>query len=161
MKTQFNHRHGAVAVKYDWETLSMFGTVNLTTRRQDQSLNESLAVSSLWRWPMDRPQASCQTNAANIHTIDGWIHSVCRRFNLPVRSPQVANGERVHLDEHAVDHNQRTSNKGIPTVDDVKPEQLSYALSGPHILKEVTFERNNLSWIQEGKITGIHKLIPG
>ena len=31
----------------------------------------------------------------------------------------------------------------------------------PTVLNEVKFQRNNLSWTQEGKRTSIHKLIPG
>jgi hypothetical protein len=40
-------------------------------------------------------------------------------LNLPVRRPQVSNGENGHLDERAVDHNQETRNQGSPAVDDV------------------------------------------
>jgi hypothetical protein len=50
-------------------------------------------------------------------------------FNLPVRLPQFAKGGTGHLDEHAVDHNQQTSNQGTPPSDDVKLEQSSNALS--------------------------------
>jgi len=52
-------------------------------------------------------------------------------FNLPFRHPQVASGETGHLDEHAVDHTQQTSNQGTPALDDVKPEQSSSAFSEP------------------------------
>jgi len=58
-----------------------------------------------------------------------------------------------------VDHNQQTSNQGTPAADEIKPEQSKYCWN-PAILKEVTFQRNNLSWTQEGKHISIHKLVP-
>jgi len=51
-------------------------------------------------------------------------------YNLPVRPPQVTNGENGHLVEHAVDHNQQTSNQGTPAMDDVKPEQSKQRIVG-------------------------------
>ena len=56
-------------------------------------------------------------------------------FNLPIRSPQVASGETGHMDEHAVDHTRQTSYQGTTAVDDVKPGQLSSALSVPRLSK--------------------------
>jgi hypothetical protein len=81
-------------------------------------------------------------------------------FNLPVRNPRVANGETEHLDEYAQYHNQPSNNQGIPAADDVKPEQLKTDCRDPADLNEITFQRSNLSWPQEGKRTSTHKLIP-
>jgi len=60
--------------------------------------------------------------------MDNDFTALAEAFNLCVRSSQVANEETGHLDEHAVDHNQQTCNKGTPPVDAVKLEQLSNTL---------------------------------
>ena len=48
-------------------------------------------------------------------------------YNLPLLSPQVTNGENGQLGAHAVDHNNRPVIKGLPFLDDVKPDSQSNA----------------------------------
>ena len=128
---QFNCLHGTVArnfdggdpvyVRYrqshDWKAESV-------AKRISGSLSDvTLADGSTRRLPANPIRLRFTQLTDNNFT------AFADAFNLPVRSRQVANGETEHLDEHAVDHKQQTSNQGTPAVDDVKPVQLSKALS--------------------------------
>jgi len=50
-------------------------------------------------------------------------------FNLPIRRPQVTNGETRHLDKHAEDHVEQPVNQGTPALNDVNPEPTSNTLT--------------------------------
>jgi hypothetical protein len=56
-------------------------------------------------------------------------------FNLPARRPQATHDETSHMDEHAGDHNQQSSDQGIPALDDVNPEEFSSPVLAPRRCK--------------------------
>jgi len=111
------------------ETLSVFDTTNLMTGWQDQSLNEfgGRLYMMLANGSTDRFHTNQMRLISTQLTVDDFT-AFADAFNLPVQRPQVANGETLHLDEHAVDHNQQTSNQGTPAEDEIKPEESSKSL---------------------------------
>jgi len=52
-------------------------------------------------------------------------------FNLPARRLQATHDETSHVDEHAGDQNQQSSNQGTPALDDVNPEVFSSPVLAP------------------------------
>jgi hypothetical protein len=125
MERQFNRRDGVVArnfdggdpvyvryrQSYDWKAGSV-------AKRIDGRLYDvTLVDESTCRFHAN------QTLLRSTQLMDDDFAAFSDAFNLPVRRPQVVSGETGHLDEHAVDHNQQTSNQGTPVVDEVKPEQ--------------------------------------
>ena len=92
------------------------------------------------------------------HLTDDEFTAFANAVNLPVRHAQGATGETGHLDEHAVNDNQDTSNQETPAMDDVKPEQLSNA-SEPRRSKRGHIPKKPFEL--DPTRTSMHKLIPG
>jgi len=108
----------------------MFDTANCMTGWQDQSLKECLYDVTPANGLTHRFHAK-QMWLRFTQLTDDDLTAFADAFNLPFRRPQVASGETGHLDEHAVDHTQQTSNQGTPALDDVKLEQSRSAFSEP------------------------------
>jgi hypothetical protein len=93
----------------------------------------------------------------SIQLMDDDFTAFADAFNLPVRRPQVANGETRHSDEHAGDHNRQSGNLWTPAFEDDNPEESSSTLQTPRRSNKVTFPRNNSSCTPEENHTSIHK----
>jgi hypothetical protein len=124
MERQFNPRHGAVARNFDGGDPLYVRYRQSVAKRIGGRLYVTLADG------MTRRFHANQMRFRSTQLSDNDFTAFADAFNLPVRSPELTNGESGHLEEYAVDHNQQTSHQGIPAVDDVKPDQLSNALSG-------------------------------
>ena len=161
MERQFNRRHGAVARNFDGGD-SMFDTANLMTGRQDQSLNESAAVSKTWHWPMDLP-AGFMPNKC------GWDPHNWRMMtsqNLQTLSTCPFDSRNLPKEELDTWMNTQWTTTNRPAIRGLRLRTTSNWSSqathcrNPAVLNDVTFQRNNLSWTQEGKHTSINKLVP-
>jgi hypothetical protein len=71
-----------------------------------------------------------QMRPRSTHLADDDFAVFADNFNLPARRPQATNDETSHVDEHAGDHNQQSSNQGTPALD-VNPEEFSSPVPAP------------------------------
>jgi len=128
------------------ETLSVFDTTNLMTGWQDQSLNEfgGRLYMTLANGSTDRFHTNQMRLISTQLTVDDFT-AFADAFNLPVQRPQFANGETGHLDEHAVDHNQQTSDQGTQLRTKSNRRSQAKHCWKPAVLNEVIFQRNSLS----------------
>jgi hypothetical protein len=112
MERQFNRRHGVVARNFDggnhvyvrshrsheWKAGSV------AKRIGGRLYDLTLADGSTRRFHAN------QMRLTSTQLMEDECTGFANAFNLPFRRPQVANGYTGHADEHAVDHNQETSN---------------------------------------------------
>jgi hypothetical protein len=112
MEQQFNCRQGAVARNFDGDKRvyvrshrSHEWKAGSVTKRIDGRLYDvTLADGST------RSFHANQMRLKSTKLMEDEFTELAKAFNLPVQRPQVANGETGHLDGHAVDHHQETSN---------------------------------------------------
>jgi hypothetical protein len=129
---------------HDWQAASV-------VKRIGGSLYVTLADGSTRRFHAN--QMRLRSTQQTEHEFTEFANT----FILPVRRPQAANRETGPLDEHAVDHKQETS---IQDLELWTTASQATCFWNPVILNEVTFQRNNFSWTQEGKLINIHRFIP-
>jgi hypothetical protein len=114
------------------ETLSMFVTANPMTGWQDvaKRIGGRLYDVVLANGLTHRFHANQMGPRSTQLTVDHFM-AFADAFNLPIRHPQVSNGETGHSDKHSGDHNQQSGNQGTPALDDDNPEQSSSTVPEP------------------------------
>jgi hypothetical protein len=106
----------------------MFQTASVMNGLQDQSLNESVAVSKALRWPWDQPAGYTPTKCSwDLHN---WRMKSSQHFLKISTCPfDYLNFETKYCDERTVDHHKQTSKQGIPAQDQIMSVQSREALS--------------------------------
>jgi hypothetical protein len=132
MESQFNRRHGAVERNFyvgdpvyaryrqshDWSAGSV------AKRIGGRLYDVRLTNGSTHRFHVN------QMRPRSIQLADDDFATFADTFNLPVRRPQATKDETSHVDEHAGDYNQQSSNQVTPALD-VNPQQFSSPVPAP------------------------------
>jgi hypothetical protein len=94
----------------------------------DHSLNESVAVSTTWRYPWGQPVVFTPTKYSwDLHI---WRLKSSQHLRKISTCPfDYLNFETRHLDERTVDHHKQTSKQRITAQDEIKSVQSREALS--------------------------------
>jgi len=112
MERQFNRRHGAVESNFDggdpvyvcYRPSHDWMAGSVAKRIGGRLYDVTLANGSTHRFHAN------QMRPRSTQLMDDDFTAFAVTFNLPVRLPQATNDETRHLDEHAGEHNQQSSN---------------------------------------------------